>query len=64
MAAGPLTGYVPSDPPLIVRGYTDKAEKLHRTEWYETPSGDTVHKQVFSESPMPIVRAVWPDGTT
>ena len=32
-------------------------------ERYETPSGDTVHKQVFSESPMPIVRAVWPDGT-
>jgi hypothetical protein len=24
--------------------------------------GDAVTKQVFSESPMPIVRAVWPDG--
>jgi hypothetical protein len=58
-----LDGYVPSDPPHVVRGYTGKAEKLHRTECYETPSGDTVHKQVFSESPMPIVRAVWPDGT-
>src|SRR5262249_53488827 len=57
------TRHVPSDPPHVVRGYTGKAEKLHRPERYETPSGDTVHKQVFSESPMPIVRAVWPDGT-
>jgi hypothetical protein len=63
LLTGMLDGYVPSDPPHVVRGYTGKAEKLHRTEQYETPSGDTVHKQVFSESPMPIVRAVWPDGT-
>jgi Uncharacterised methyltransferase family (DUF6094) len=63
LLTGMLDGYVPSDPPHVVRGYTGKAEKLHRTERYETPSGDTVHKQVFSESPMPIVRAVWPDGT-
>ena len=62
LLTGMLDGYVPSDPPHVVRGYTGKAEKLHRTERYETPSGDTVHKQVFSESPMPIVRAVWPDG--
>ena len=26
------------------------------------PNGDAVTKQVFSESPIPIVRAVWPDG--
>src|SRR5262249_7280646 len=63
LLTGMLDGYVPSDPPHVVRGYTGKAEKLHRTERYETPSGDTVQKQVFSESPMPIVRAVWPDGT-
>jgi hypothetical protein len=63
LLTGMLDGYVPSDPPHVVRGYTGKAEKLHRTESYETPSGDTVHKQVFSKSPMPIVRAVWPDGT-
>jgi hypothetical protein len=63
LLTGMLDGYVPSDPPHVVRGYTGKAEKLHRTERYETPGGDTVHKQVFSESPMPIVRAVWPDGT-
>jgi hypothetical protein len=63
LLTGMLDGFVPSDPPHVVRGYTGKAEKLHRTERYETPSGDTVHKQVFSESPMPIVRAVWPDGT-
>ena len=37
-------------------------EKLHRTENYETPSGDAVTKQVFSQSPIPIVRAVWADG--
>ena len=41
---------------------TSKVEKLHRTEQHETPSGDAVTKQVFSESPIPIVRAVWPDG--
>jgi hypothetical protein len=63
LLTGMLDGYVPSDPPHVVRGYTGKAEKLHRSECYETPSGDTVHKQVFSESPMPIVRAVWPDGS-
>ena len=62
LLTGMLDGYVPSDPPHVVRGYTGKAEKLHRTERYETPSGDAVQKQVFSESPMPIVRAVWPDG--
>jgi hypothetical protein len=63
LLTGMLDGYVPSDPPHVVRGYTGKAEKLHRTERYETPGGDSVQKQVFSESPMPIVRAVWPDGT-
>jgi hypothetical protein len=63
LLTGMLDGFVPSDPPHVVRGYTGKTEKLHRTERYETPGGDTVHKQVFSESPMPIVRAVWPDGT-
>jgi hypothetical protein len=63
LLTGMLDGYVPSDPPHVVRGYTGKAEKLHRTERYETPGGETVQKQVFSESPMPIVRAVWPDGT-
>ena len=63
LLTGMLDGYVPCDPPHVVRGYTGKAEKLHRTERYETPSGDAVQKQVFSESPMPIVRAVWPDGT-
>ena len=63
LLTGMLDGYVPSDPPHVVRGYTGKAEKLHRTERYETPGGDSVQKQLFSESPMPIVRAVWPDGT-
>jgi hypothetical protein len=62
LLTGMLDGYVPSSPPHVVRGFTSKVEKLHRTENYETPSGDAVSKQVFSESPMPIVRAVWPDG--
>ena len=62
LMTGMLDGYVPSSPPHVVRGLTCKVEKLHRTESYETPAGDAVTKQVFSESPIPIVRAVWPDG--
>jgi Uncharacterised methyltransferase family (DUF6094) len=62
LMTGMLDGYVPSSPPHVVRGLTCKVEKLHRTESYETPTGDAVTKQVFSESPIPIVRAVWPDG--
>jgi hypothetical protein len=63
LLTGILDGYVPSSPPHVVRGFTRKIEKLHRTESYETPGGDAVSKQVYSESPIPIVRAVWPDGT-
>jgi hypothetical protein len=62
LLTGMLDGYVPSSPPHVVRGFTSKIEKLTRTESHETPSGDSVTKQVFSESPIPIVRAVWPDG--
>jgi hypothetical protein len=62
LLTGMLDGYVPSSPPHVVRGFTSKFEKLTRTESHETPSGDSVTKQVFSESPIPIVRAVWPDG--
>ena len=62
LMTGMLDGYVPSSPPHVVRGLTSKVEKLHRTERYETPAGDAVTKQVYSESPIPIVRAVWPDG--
>jgi hypothetical protein len=59
---GVLDGYVPSSPPHVVRGSTRKIEKLVRVEAHETPGGDAVSKQVFAESPIPIVRAVWPDG--
>jgi Uncharacterised methyltransferase family (DUF6094) len=62
LMTGMLDGFVPSNPPHVVRGLTSKVEKLHRTEQHETPSGDSVTKQVFSESPIPVVRAVWPDG--
>jgi hypothetical protein len=62
LMTGMLDGYVPSTPPHVVRGFTSKVEKLQRTECHETASGDAVTKQVFSESPMPILRAVWPDG--
>jgi hypothetical protein len=62
LLTGMLDGFVPSSPPHVVRGLTSKVEKLHRTEHHETPSGDSVTKQVFSESPIPVVRAVWPDG--
>jgi hypothetical protein len=63
LLTGILDGYVRSSPPHVVRGFTSKIEKLVRTECHETPSGESVSKQVFSESPIPIVRAVWPDGT-
>jgi hypothetical protein len=62
LMTGMLDGYVPSDPPHVVRGFTSKIEKLQRTESYETEAGEAVSKQVFSESPIPVVRAVWPDG--
>jgi len=62
LLTGMLDGYVPSSPPHVVRGLTSKIEKLHRTECYEMPGGNAVTKQVFSDSPIPIVRAVWPDG--
>ena len=62
LLTGMLDGFVPSSPPHVVRGLTSKVEKLHRSESYETPNGDAVTKQVFSESPIPIVRAVWSDG--
>jgi hypothetical protein len=62
LLTGLLDGYVPSDLPHVVRGFTSEVEKLHRTESYETPSGDAVTMQVFSESPITVVRAVWPDG--
>ena len=62
LLTGMLDGYVPSSPPHVVRGLTSKVEKLHRTERRENESGDAVMKQVFSESPLAIVRAVWPDG--
>ena len=62
LMTGMLDGYVPSTPPHVGRGLTCKVEKLHRTESYENSNGDAVTKQVFSESPIPIVRAVWPDG--
>jgi hypothetical protein len=62
LLTGMLDGFVPSSPPHVVRGFTSKVEKLHRTENYQTESGDSVSKQVFAESPNPIVRAVWPDG--
>jgi hypothetical protein len=59
---GILDGYVPSDPPNVVRGFTSKVEKLVRTESHETETGDAISKQTFSESPVPVVRAMWPDG--
>jgi hypothetical protein len=62
LITGMLDGYVPSSPPHAVRGFTSKVEKLTRTESHETPSGDAVTKQVFAESPIPVVRAVWSDG--
>jgi hypothetical protein len=62
LLTGMLDGYVPSTPPHVVRGLASKIEKLHRTERHENASGDLVTKQVFSESPVAVVRAVWPDG--
>jgi hypothetical protein len=52
-----------TNPPRVLRGFTSTIEKLHRTENDNTPASDAVMKQVFSESPIPIVRAAWPDGT-
>jgi hypothetical protein len=62
LMTGMLDGFVSSTPPRVVRGLTSKVAKLHRTERHENASGDLVTKQVYSESPIAIVRAVWPDG--
>jgi hypothetical protein len=63
LLTGLLDGYVPSDPPHVVRASCGKEERLARTESYTTPAGTQVDKRVFSEQPTPGVRAVWADGT-
>ncbi len=59
---GMLGGYVPSSPPHVVRGLNSKIEKLHCAECFERPGVDAVTKEIFFESPIPIVRAAWSDG--
>lgn len=62
LLTGLLDGYVPSDPPHVVRGDCGKEERQIRHEQYENEAGAKVEKTVYSEVPVPIVRAVWPDG--
>lgn len=62
LLTGILDGYVPSDPPHVVRGYCGKTKQLSRTESYTTDAGTDVRKVIYSEVPQPIVRVVWPDG--
>lgn len=63
LLTGLLDGYVPSEPPHVVRGYCAKVERLARRESHDTPGGTHVEKEVYAEVPNPIVRAVWADGT-
>jgi hypothetical protein len=62
LLTGLLDGYVPSDPPHIVRGYCGKREFLARIENRETEAGAQIEKKVYAQIPVPTVRAVWPDG--
>ena len=59
---GLLDGYVPSNPPHVVRGYCGKLGAVSRRESYTTDSGKSVEKTVYAELPNPIVRIAWPDG--
>jgi Uncharacterised methyltransferase family (DUF6094) len=61
LLSGLLDGYVPSDPPHVVRGYCGKQSRLQRVEHYETETSH-VEKRVSADVPLPVVRAVWPDG--
>ena len=62
LLSGLLDGYVPSDPPHVVRGYCGKVWSSPKVEEHTTEDGTHVEKKIFSELPNPIVRAVWPDG--
>ena len=62
LLTGLLDGYVPSDPPHVVRAHCGKDERLVRAESHVTPNGTQVDKRVYSEQPRPVVRAVWADG--
>ena len=62
LLTGLLDGYVPSEPPHVVRAYCGKQERLARTESHTTAAGTQVDKRIYSEQPTPIVRAVWADG--
>lgn len=62
LLTGILDGYVPSDPPHVVRGYCGKIKTLSRTESHTTENGTHVHKAIHGEVPRPVVRVVWPDG--
>jgi hypothetical protein len=62
LLTGLLDGYVPADPPHVVRAHCGKEERLARTESHVTPNGTQVDKRIFSEQPRPVVRAVWADG--
>src|SRR5262249_43400620 len=62
LLTGLLDGYVPSDPPHVVRAHCGKDERLARTESHTTSSGTQIDKRIYSEQPRPVVRAVWADG--
>jgi hypothetical protein len=58
---GLLDGYVPSNPPHVVRGFCGKQKKQTRVEEYETEKSHVI-KRTLSDIPVPVVRAAWPDG--
>jgi Uncharacterised methyltransferase family (DUF6094) len=62
LLTGLLDGYVPSDPPHVVRGYCGKESRLKKVEEHETETSH-VEKRTYADVPLPVVRTVWPDGT-
>ena len=62
LLSGLLDGYVPSSPPHVVRGHLTKVEVLREVKQRQTASGVWVEKRTYTESPVPLCRAVWQDG--
>jgi hypothetical protein len=62
LIAGELDGYLASDPPQVVRGYCGKKKQLKSVTVTESESGAITETKKIVDVPMPVLRAIWPDG--
>jgi hypothetical protein len=62
LIAGELDGYLASDPPQVVRGYCGKKKQLKSITVTESENGAITETKKIVDVPMPVLRAIWPDG--